>query len=661
MTSSDTLQQIQAENERLRREVARYRSIFQQLPLGIYVYHLEDIDDDRTLRMADANPIVEQLASLSPEQIIGKTLDENFPGLREQGLPQAFAGVVRSGEGFEAESIYGDDNVVESAWNVIAVPLPDQHVSVMFDNITLRKQAEQEVRRLNTELEQRVNERTAELQRNQALLRGILENSPSAIYVKDLEGRFLLANENTAALMHLSADELVGKVDSDLFPPEYVDHWRANEQQVLDQRQAIEIEETAPMEDGIHTFLSYRIPIYDENGTIYATGGISTDVTQRKRAEEDLKLFQTLVENAPDGISIVGLDGRMTYANPAFKEISGYGDDTIGMSMADFRPAEKKSGAGAIMQEIREKGVWQGNQIYQRKDGSTFPAQVSAFMIYDKQGNPVSLMGIHRDITERKQQEDELRMFKTLVENAPDAISVADLEGKEVYANAMFKERTGYGEQVIGIRVPEIYNEPPEIINQVIQHVIAHGFWQGENSYRCPDGQTIPNLASIFLIRDNDGVPRLIASIESDLRQQRQAEAERAILQEQVIDAQRAALRELSTPLIPISDNVVIMPLIGTIDSARAQMVMEALLEGVALHQAEIVILDITGVQIVDTQVADAFIRAAQAVRLLGASVIMTGIQPQIAQTLVQLGVDLSDIQTHGSLQSGIAQALHIK
>jgi rsbT co-antagonist protein RsbR len=611
--------------------------------------------------MADANPVVEQLAGLPPEQIIGKTLDENFPGLREQGIPQAFAEVVRSGEGYESEVVYGDDQVVESAWSNITVPLPDQHMAVMFDNITKRKQAEHEISRLNTELEQRVNERTAELQRNQALLRGILENSPSAIYVKDLEGRFLLANENTAALMHLSADELAGKIDADLFPPEYVAHWRANEQQVLEQRQAIEIEETAPMEDGIHTFLSYRIPIYDEHGAIYATGGISTDVTLRKRAEEELRLFQTLVENAPDGISIVGLDGRMTYANPSFKQISGYGEDTIGMSMADFRPAEEKSGAGAIMQEIREKGIWQGNQIYQRKDGSTFPAQVSAFMIYDEQGNPVSLMGIHRDITERKQQEDELRMFKTLVENAPDAISVADLEGQEVYANAMFKERTGYGEQAIGMRVPELYNESPEIINQVIQHVVTHGFWQGENSYRCSDGQIIPNLASIFLIRDNDGVPRLIASIESDLRQQRQAEAERAALQEQVIDAQRAALRELSTPLIPISDNVVIMPLIGTIDSARAQMVMESLLEGVALYQAETVILDITGVQVVDTQVADAFIRAAQAVRLLGAGVVMTGIQPQIAQTLVQLGVDLSGIQTHGSLQSGIAHALHIK
>jgi rsbT co-antagonist protein RsbR len=100
------------------------------------------------------------------------------------------------------------------------------------------------------------------------------------------------------------------------------------------------------------------------------------------------------------------------------------------------------------------------------------------------------------------------------------------------------------------------------------------------------------------------------------------------------------------------------MPLIGTIDSGRAQQVMETLLEGVSAHQAELAILDITGVSLVDTQVAQALVRAAQAVRLLGARVMLTGIQPQIAQTLVHLGVDLSEIQTQGSLQAGIAAAL---
>lgn len=151
---------------------------------------------------------------------------------------------------------------------------------------------------------------------------------------------------------------------------------------------------------------------------------------------------------------------------------------------------------------------------------------------------------------------------------------------------------------------------------------------------------------------------------ESELEQARQrrtqqAERERQIqLQEEIIRSQQATLREVSTPLIPITDAVVIMPLVGAIDSLRAQQILENLLEGIAQHQADTAILDITGVQVVDTQVANALIRAARAARLLGAQVILTGIKPQIAQTLVQLGADLNGIVTHSNLKSGIAFAL---
>ncbi len=127
---------------------------------------------------------------------------------------------------------------------------------------------------------------------------------------------------------------------------------------------------------------------------------------------------------------------------------------------------------------------------------------------------------------------------------------------------------------------------------------------------------------------------------------------------EQIIATQQATLRELSTPLIPLSAGIVIMPLIGMIDAARAQQILDTLLQGVAARRATTVIIDITGVLVVDTQVANALIQAAAAVRLLGATVMLTGIRPEIAQTLVGLGADLGSIVTHGNLQSGIAHAL---
>jgi rsbT co-antagonist protein RsbR len=143
-----------------------------------------------------------------------------------------------------------------------------------------------------------------------------------------------------------------------------------------------------------------------------------------------------------------------------------------------------------------------------------------------------------------------------------------------------------------------------------------------------------------------------------DISARKQAEEEQLRLQDEVIDAQRAALRELSTPLMPLTANVVAMPLVGAIDSTRIQQIMETLLEGISSHQAEIAILDITGVQVVDTQVADGLIRAAQAVRLLGAEIVLTGIGATMAQTLVHLGADMSTITTRGTLQDGIAYAM---
>lgn len=126
----------------------------------------------------------------------------------------------------------------------------------------------------------------------------------------------------------------------------------------------------------------------------------------------------------------------------------------------------------------------------------------------------------------------------------------------------------------------------------------------------------------------------------------------------EIVRMQQERVRELATPLIPLLDNVVIMPLIGMIDPERAQQVMETLLAGVQAHRATMAIMDITGVRGMDSQVAQALLQAARATRLLGTQVIVTGVQPQIAQTLVQLGISMDGIVTRSTLQSGIADAL---
>jgi len=122
----------------------------------------------------------------------------------------------------------------------------------------------------------------------------------------------------------------------------------------------------------------------------------------------------------------------------------------------------------------------------------------------------------------------------------------------------------------------------------------------------------------------------------------------------------QAAIRELSTPVIQLYERVLLLPLIGTIDTARAMQVMESVLMRVVEKQAKVIILDIAGVPVVDTRVANHLLQTTEAVRLLGASTVLTGISPQVAQTMVQLGVDLAKMYTRASLEEGLELALSL-
>jgi rsbT co-antagonist protein RsbR len=122
--------------------------------------------------------------------------------------------------------------------------------------------------------------------------------------------------------------------------------------------------------------------------------------------------------------------------------------------------------------------------------------------------------------------------------------------------------------------------------------------------------------------------------------------------------AQSAALMELSTPVIQVFDEVLVLPLIGAIDTGRALQIMEQLLQGICERQATVAIIDVTGVPIVDTAVANHLMKTVEAARMLGAECILTGVSPTNAQTLVKLGVTGAAMQTQGTLQAALEYAL---
>lgn len=254
----------------------------------------------------------------------------------------------------------------------------------------------------------------------------------------------------------------------------------------------------------------------------------------------------------------------------------------------------------------------------------------------------------------------DLSIFHDMITQTPTGMFVKSVEGRYLIVNpltALFLERTP--EELVGHTDEEIFpgktverwrqNDAPvtkEGKSVQVEAVVHHE--DGLHTY----------LTTRYPIYNAAGEIYAIGGVSIDITQRNQTQAARAVWQLQINDALQQALRELSTPILPLTNDIIVMPLIGTIDDIRAQQIMDTLLDGIAKHQATIAIIDITGVQAVDAQIARVLLQATLAVSLLGAQVILTGVQPQAAMTLAGLGENLEGIITRSTLKDGIAYAL---
>jgi len=254
---------------------------------------------------------------------------------------------------------------------------------------------------------------------------------------------------------------------------------------------------------------------------------------------------------------------------------------------------------------------------------------------------------------------DKLGIAPALVDYALDGVTLTSNDRRVVYANASFKTMSGFGDSVVGRNLAEFYDPVnyARLEAEILPALLNTGTWSGTLRVRRPDGNEWLAQTSAFLVRDASGTATGMAGFYRDVTTN-VAERLQLELQTELVETQQRALRALGTPLLPIADGVVAMPLIGDIDDARAAQIRAALIDGIASHHARVAILDITGVKLIDAEIANALVTAAKAARLLGVEILMTGISPAVAKTLVEIGAELSGIVTRGTLQSGIAYAL---
>jgi PAS domain S-box-containing protein len=287
------------------------------------------------------------------------------------------------------------------------------------------REANSELQQLTLDLENRVTHRTRELKRSNEALReskqlldSFINNATTVICVKDLAGRFLMVNRRFEELFHTTQAEILGKTDYDLFPKEQADAFRAVDQQVAASGQVVEAEEVAPLDDGLHTYISIKFPLFDAADRPYAMGGISTDITGRKRTEQTLREAEErtrlIVETALDAVITMDSCGVITGWNAQAEATFGWThEEVVGRVLRETIIPERYG-------EAHEHGLrrylatGQGPVLNKRieitalhRQGHEFPVELAITPI--RLGDHIFFSAFVRDITEHKLAQQKLQ------------------------------------------------------------------------------------------------------------------------------------------------------------------------------------------------------------------------------------------------------------
>lgn len=254
-------------------------------------------------------------------------------------------------------------------------------------------------------------------------------------------------------------------------------------------------------------------------------------------------------------------------------------------------------------------------------------------------------------------QDKELGIFAALVASSADAIVIVEPDGHLRYVNDAFRDyfdltaNASWSDLLSALGLDEATR------NLLHAASLAGEHWQSVVTLERPQRDTMHAEISSFSILDATSRKIGLAVVIRDLSAHMEAERERSRLSAEIIAAQDAAIRELSTPLLPIGPGILAMPLIGNIDAARGRRILDILLEGISDHHATVAIVDVTGVREMNAEVADILLRSARAAQLLGTNLLLTGVSSRVAKTLIELGADLSRVRTLATLEQGIRAA----
>lgn len=597
------------------------------------------------------NKRYEEVHDVAKEGVVGKTLHELFSKEEADYYFRGDSEVIATGNvTVNEESIERDGRelvlsvtkfpIVNSSGNVTGVGIID-------DDITERKRSEQA------------------LAREKQILNMTLESIDQGISMFDADLRLTSFNRNFLEILDLPADRI--KVGTSLeeafrYNAERGDYGPGDVEEQVRERLELarrfephQFERTRP--DG--TVLEIR-------GKPTADGGFVTtytDITKRRRTEEKLRKSERrqarILEALSEGIYEWDIEKGTLYLSSTLAELLGLPDDALGPDdwNALIHPDDFEKYRAALRSNFKgQTERLECDYRARRENGEYRWLSDRGIPIRNEAGRAVKLVGAVRDISDRKLAERRIEETETqmrmALETLPGGLVYTDADLNVVVSNKKFAELHN---------VPGELLSPGEPYTGFLRYLAEHGYYgegdldafvaQRVEAIRNPLDTTVDHRTPegrIHEIRRRKVPGGGTVSVVTDVTEEKQAAEE--------VTRQARMLREMSTPVTQIRTGTLLLPLVGLIDSRRAHDVLNAVLDKIAATRAKVLILDISGVSVVDSTVANHLIQITRGTRLMGCDCIISGVSSAIAQTIVELGIDIEDIETTANLAQAIKE-----
>ncbi len=500
---------INAKNE-LAYQKHYLESLVESSPIAIVTLDMQQ-------RIQSCNKAFETIFGYSSDEAVGNNLDDLIVPEGKKAEAKELTSISFRRENIQRELVRKrkDGSLINVEVHAKSIYMDEQQVGVIaqYVDISERKRVEEALRESENKY------------------RKIFENIQDVFYVTDMKGIVVDISPSIEGYSGYSREELIGHPVQIgyYYPEDRIGFLKAmrGKGEVVD----YEIRLKTKNQKLIYASVNARL-LYDSKGTAIGVEGSMRDVTERKRVEEKLHMFEHTITSTTECISITDLNDRIVYVNDAFLKTYGYTEtELVGKDMSLFRSPDNNPEVLKAIRPAAQVGDWHGELLNRRKDGTDFPIYLSASAVRDERGGLVAMVGIATDITERKQAENKLRsseaQFRSIWEYSSDGMRLTDNHGIIVNVNLSFCKMMGVErEEIIGKPMSVVYD--PSIRDNVMKgmaerlsagNIEAHM----ERDQLLRNGRTITVEVSNSVIARENGESAVI-SIFRDITERKKAE-----------------------------------------------------------------------------------------------------------------------------------------